>query len=97
MSKYDFYFETEGVVTLVDKMDFFWVLPGGGEAFSNFSSGGMLMLVQLWLVRVASKCEVAYDELDGTHNKLDDLEALWGHKRLAKVSLFTLCQGGCLN
>lgn len=67
------------VVTSVDKMENFWVLPLGGGT-SNFSTRGMLMLVRLWLVRVAGKCEVAYDEVDGTHNNLMILKHLGGTK-----------------
>ena len=69
MSKYDFYFETEGVVTLVDKMDFFWVLPGGGRLFQtslveecsclfNYGWLGLLASVKLhmmnWMVHITN-------------------------------------------
>ena len=49
----------------------------------NLFGRGMLQLVQLELVRVVGRFEVASDE------------ALWGDKRLARVSLSTISSGAC--
>lgn len=59
----------------------------------NFSSGRMLLLVQVGLVRATCKFEATYDELNNTCNGL----IMWKHFGRVGVSMFRLCLCACLN
>lgn len=63
----------------------------------SFSSEETLLLVQLGLVGVVGRFEVASGELNNTHNDLMMWKHFGGDERLVRVSPFTLSLGTCLN